>query len=81
MPVTVEKDVVERICDMRDGFKLQLMKEDDGDIIVSILPVDHRMTTKAVQICMSGTQSPRTGKALHALFEAMQQDSIDCPQQ
>lgn len=76
---TEDNSIVERVCDMRDGYKLQLIKEDDGDIIVSILPVDHKATTKAVQFCLSGTQSPHTGKALHALFKAMQQDNIETP--
>jgi len=74
-----ENTQIARICDMREGHKLQLFVEDDGDIIVSVLPVEDRVTFKSVQFCLSGTQSPKTGMALHNLIKAMQEDEKNLP--
>ena len=71
---------VARVCDMRDGNKLQLFIEDDGDIIVSVLPEKDVITRNSVQFCLSGTQSRRTGLALHELFKAMEEDEKKYPQ-
>ncbi|WP_372986984.1 hypothetical protein [Marinobacter sp.] len=70
---------IARICDMRDGKALQLFVEDDGDVIVSVIP-EGGIYSKGVQFCMSGSQSRRTVMALHELFEAMQEDEKDLPQ-
>ena len=68
---------VTRICDMRDGCKLTLHKQEDGDIVVCILPEKHRFSTYHVEFCNSGTQSPKTYRALIALFKAMKEDAED----
>lgn len=64
---------IARLCDMREGKALQLFVEDDGDVIVSVIPEDG-MYSKGAQFCISGTQSRRTTEALHNLFEAMRHD-------
>ena len=70
---------IERICDMRDGFKLRLLKQEDGDICVSVLKETDRVNFDNVEFCNSGTQSPRTHKALCDLFRAMQDDENERP--
>ena len=53
----------ERICDMRDGFKLQVFKsEEDGDIHVSVMPETYISCFDSVEFCNSGTQSPQTNR-------------------
>lgn len=74
------KDVIARVCDMREGFALQLLREDDGDIIVSVIPENGVFSFDAVQICSSGTQSKRTHRALRELFDAMLEDEAETPQ-
>lgn len=70
---------IARICDMREGKALQLFVEDDGDVIVSVNP-EGGVYAKGVQFCASGSQSRRTVRALHELFEAMQEDEKSLPQ-
>jgi hypothetical protein len=59
---------------MRGGFKLSLLKQDDGDICVSIIKETYRVNFDNVEFCNSGTQSPKTYSALCNLFNAMQED-------
>lgn len=68
-----------RIGDMGEGLKLQLHIEEDGDIIVCIMPKDHRIPheTAELQFCASGGKSPKTLMALHKLYHAMQEDLND----
>lgn len=70
---------VERIGDMGEGLKLRLYKQNDGDIIVSVTPVNERFGD-GVEFCSSGTQSRRTWRALVALFSAMEADEAERPQ-
>lgn len=70
---------IARICDMREGKALQLFVEDDGDVIVSVIP-ENGLYAKGAQFCVSGTQSGRTVNALHELFEAMKEDEKHLPQ-
>jgi hypothetical protein len=73
---------IERICDMRDGFKLHVFKSpDDGDIHVSVMKEADRATFESVEFCNSGTQSPRTYRALCQLIKAMELDAKEYPQQ
>ena len=74
------RNEVERICDMRGGFKLKLLRQDDGDIIASIMQESHRVNFNSVEFCNSGTQSPRTYIAIRELFKAMQEDENHHPQ-
>lgn len=72
---------VTRICDMRDGFKLQVMRSGvDGDIHVSMMRESDRISFDSVEFCASGSQSPNTFKALINLIEAMKKDSAERPQ-
>jgi hypothetical protein len=70
---------IERICDYREGQKLQLQLTDDGDVIVCVLPVESLNSFESVQFCASGTQSPRTQKALHELYKSMMLDQEENP--
>jgi hypothetical protein len=69
---------IKRICDMREGKALELFKEDDGDIIVAVVPAKGGYS-KGVQFCSSGTQSPRTHHALCELMKAMEADEAEIP--
>lgn len=69
---------IKRICDMREGKALELFKEDDGDIIVAVIPEKGGLS-KGVQFCASGTQSPRTHRALCELMKAMEADEAEIP--
>lgn len=69
---------IARLCDMREGKALQLFVEDDGDVIVSIIP-EGGLYAKGAQFCVSGTQSRRTVNALHELFAAMEEDEKTIP--
>jgi DNA topoisomerase IA len=73
---------VERICDMRDGFKLQVFKSpEDGDIHVSVMKETDKVNFDSVEFCNSGSQSPRTYRALCELIKAMEKDAEEYPQQ
>jgi len=65
---------------MGKGFKLKLLLQDDGDAIVSVFPEKGLVALENVEICASGTQSPRTNKALHQLYKAMEEDEKERPQ-
>ena len=65
---------IERSGDMGQGTKLQLHKDNEGDIHVSVMPIGHKFASNRIEFCNSGSKSHRTLKALHALFEAMQED-------
>ena len=69
-----------RLCDMRGGCKLEILREDDGDFIVQVIPERARASAESVEFCASGTQSPRTWRALAALFAAMEKDEAARPQ-
>lgn len=76
-------EVVSRQGDMGEGLKLQLLKDGDGDIIVSILPANHRFSDAALEFCVPGSgggTSPRTFEALQALMKAMELDELNRPQ-
>lgn len=72
---------IARKCDMGSNMKLKLLIEEDGDVIVTMLPKDHRVSFESVEFCTSGTQSPNTVAALHNLYKAMEQDEADRPQE
>lgn len=69
----------ERIGDMGEGLKLQLFREDDGDIIVSVLPEKHKVAMDGgVQFCTpfsGGGRSQHTHAALVQLMVAMEKDA------
>lgn len=72
---------VERICDMRGGYKLQVLKSSvDGDIHLSVLPEGDKVSFQDVEFCASASQSPHTFKALCELIKAMQKDAEERPQ-
>lgn len=70
--------VISAVGDMGQGLKLELMCDGDGDITVSILPINHRFSDAAVEFCVPGTgggRSPRTFAALQNLMRAMVADA------
>ena len=78
--------IVERLEDMSPCGFLRLILQTDGDVIVVVSPdpsdTDQKFfagTARQVEICThaGGGKSPRTLKALHALFDAMVQDNQD----
>ena len=73
-------NIVERIGDMGEGLKLSLFRQEDGDIILSILPEDHIITEHSIEFCTSGTKSHNTMIALSTLFRAMVKDNKEAPQ-
>lgn len=70
--------------DMGEGLKLEVLREDDGDLIVSIMGVHDRFSpTHAIQFCVPGTgggTSPKTWRALLDLQAAMYDDNLGRPQ-
>jgi hypothetical protein len=82
-PPTTEpyQPMVRRKGDMGEGTRLQLVKEDDGDVIVSVYPVNGAPNDECeIQFCSPGSgggKSPETWKALLALMAAINKDSAD----
>lgn len=73
---------VERLCDMRAGYKLHVMQSEvDGDIHVAMMPAKDKFSFKDVEFCASMSQSPHTYKALCELIKAMQKDTEERPQE
>ena len=72
---------ISRAGDMAGGNKLDLFFEDDGDVIVQVMPWNDVLGFESVQFCMSGTMSPNTTRALHRLSEAMREDEARQPHQ
>lgn len=65
---------VTRVEDMSRDGTLELIRQDDGDIIVTVRDEDG--SGASVEFCLSGNGSPNTQKALHALFVAMERDNL-----
>lgn len=68
---------VSRPGDMGESLKLEILLEDDGDVILSIMPLGHRIPDEdnSLQFCTSGTKSHYTLLALHELYKAMLKDA------
>lgn len=67
---------IQRPEDMSPDGYLMLYLQADGDIIVVIRPEGGFSAEHSVEFCNSGGRSPRTLKALRALFEAMEEDGL-----
>jgi hypothetical protein len=73
MPVN---EFVARKEDMSANGRLRLIKQDDGDICVTVIPGDDR--SMGIEFCAGGSgggHSPRTLAALNALAIAMIEDN------
>lgn len=65
-----------RFEDMSPTGRLQILRQEDGDVIVSVIQDDN--TSASVEFCApmtGGGSSERTWKALRALFDSMEQDN------
>jgi hypothetical protein len=75
----------ERLGDMHSTRGIQVHKQTDGDVILSIteegmVVENFRTESRAVvEFCVSGGRSPRTLQALHNLFEAIELDNRERP--
>ncbi len=83
MPATM----VERREDMSPTGRLRLFRQDDGDVIVAIVPdkngQDYKLFKQcSVEFCSVGAgggRSRHTLEALRALFVAMERDNVESP--
>lgn len=80
--------VVERYEDMSPRGRLRVFKQDDGDMIVRIIPDPKDENTKylgdSAEFCTiggGGGQSPNTLQALRGLMEAIEKDNAEYPQE
>ena len=72
---------ITRLEDMSPDGSLELFKQDDGDIIMTVRARNEvgDWGCAEIEFCASGTRSPHTHFALHALFAAMEQDEAERP--
>jgi hypothetical protein len=71
-------EVASAVGDMGQGLQLQLLRDGDGDIIVSVMPTGHQYTETAVEFCVPGSGGGRgrhTFTALQNLMRAMEADA------
>lgn len=77
-------DKASRQGDMGEGLKLEILREADGDVIVSIMGVHEKFSAdRAIQFCVpssGGGTSPKTWRALLDLQAAMVDDNAGWPQ-
>lgn len=77
-------DKASRQGDMGEGLKLEILREADGDVIVSIMGVHEKFSAdRAIQFCVpssGGGTSPKTWRALLDLQAAMVDDNAGRPQ-
>ena len=75
---------VTRFEDMSQRGRLTLTRQDDGDIIVGIIPDSEKLLqSRNVEFCThgGGGQSQNTLRALYALMEAIELDNQEYTQQ
>lgn len=77
---------LERFEDMSPDGRLALMQQEDGDVILVIIPPHDKYSPKpmlSVEFCSCGSgggQSPHTLGALRNLMEAIRKDNAENPQ-
>lgn len=73
--------VTTRPEDMSPRGCLNLIKQDDGDIIVEVVSEGHDgvLRSRDVEFCASGGRSPWTLQALYQLQKAMEKDNQGKP--
>jgi hypothetical protein len=77
-----ETRVIERHEDMSPLGRLRLIIQQDGDILVCLVPDPDDYRRSDVEFCTVGSgggKSPHTLRALRALAEAMEQDNREHP--
>jgi len=74
---------VTRAEDMSPDGRLRIWKQEDGDLIVEVVPESSKQEPSAsVEFCTVGSgggRSPHTRKALVALMEAIKRDNAESP--
>lgn len=72
---------VTRKEDMSPDGRLRILMEDDGDMIVTIVPSGDENPSQSVQFCtlQGGGNSLHTRKALVALMDAIRLDNAERP--
>ena len=74
-------NVAVRYEDMSEFGKLLVSKEDDGDVIISVVDSKgFRATAQFCSIGAGGGQSPSVLNALRNLFDAIKADNVTRPQ-
>jgi len=77
--------MAERFEDMSPHGKLQVLQQDDGDMIVTVIEDTESRGPCAglgasVEFCTSGGKSPKTLAALRALMLAIAEENTEKPQ-
>jgi len=75
-------ECVTRKEDMSPDGRLRVFQQDDGDVIISIVPSsDGIKMLPSAEFCTrsGGGRSPHTRKAILALMEAMRKDNAEDP--
>lgn len=76
-------NVVTRAEDMSPDGRLRVWQQEDGDLIVEVVPESAKQEPSAsVEFCTVGSgggRSPHTRKALMALMEAIRRDNAETP--
>lgn len=73
----------ERFEDMSQLGRLRVLWDDDGDVIVAIVPDPKERDNGSVEFCIPGSgggQSTHTHKALIELLKAIKRDNEECQQ-
>jgi hypothetical protein len=74
---------VERFGDMSPDGRLHIYQQDDGDVIIVVIPDsnDNRPSV-AVEFCTysGGGRSPKTREAILALMDAIEDENRENPQ-
>ena len=76
--------MAERFEDMSQRGRLQVLQQDDGDVIVTVIEdMDSRGPCAglgaSVEFCTSGGKSPKTLAALRALMQAIADENAERP--
>lgn len=84
-PMAQQPRLVERFEDMSPRGRLRVLQQEDGDMVVCIVPDPHSHPDAlplSVEFCspgFGGGKSPRVVEALRALMHAMAQENRERP--
>lgn len=65
---------VDIACDMQSGCVLRLIEQDDGDVVVLVVPPGWRGSTNSVEVCTAqgGTRFPGVAKLLRQIMDTVE---------